>query len=279
MRIILGGNTTRDYRKRVPNRIRVARDGALKPVQDRESGTLWFRGLTMKGKLTQCVAVILLLLILLTDCVAGNLKSISTEMEFNQYLNTYYLSPQPDLLVPAIKYMVSNQILSKYKHTELSMLAFFSKIIADNPSSVGGWRKEIGNESQDTQAVFIKLLETQPEWFISKALNGIERNDVCWTLFFASGDEKYVLKIIEQLQYLDERKDMERYLAAASARWSLSSNARIHSQVKTILQAVAKSADPGLRDNVKDILMKNPKEISDETVAVMREQRRKGLWQ
>jgi hypothetical protein len=51
MRITPGGNTTRDYKNRVPNRIGAARDGGLRPIQGRESGTSTRHGRNVRKKL------------------------------------------------------------------------------------------------------------------------------------------------------------------------------------------------------------------------------------
>ncbi|MHB1233909.1 MAG: hypothetical protein ACYCZQ_15190 [Burkholderiales bacterium] len=105
------------------------------------------------------------------------------------------------------------------------------------------------------------------------------RNDIFWGAFFASGDISYVDKIIAQLKYIDERKDIGLFLTAASAKWSLSSNSRNHPIIKTRLEAIKRDDDDKLRIVVEEILTKTPEQIQGETKVVINEQRKKGVWQ
>jgi hypothetical protein len=209
--------------------------------------------------------------------IAPDGRAITTDGELDRFTNTYYLSPRPELVPQAIKYIASNQILSKYDHVRLPLSAFFSRLFADNPSLTAGWKKEIGQDPA-TQVFFMTALESSPKRFIDESRNGIERNDVCWALFFASGDTAYLVEIVRQLQYLDEREDMVRYLAAATARWSLASNARAHPKVKAAMEALENGEDLKLREVAGGILRKGPQQISEETIAVLKEQKSKGIW-
>jgi hypothetical protein len=204
-------------------------------------------------------------------------RGITTDGELDRFTNTYYLSPRPELVPQAIKYIASNQILSKYDHVRLPLSAFFSRLFADNPSLTTGWKKEIGQDPA-AQAFFMTALQSSPKRFLDESRNGIERNDVCWALFFASGDTVYLAEIVRQLQYLDEREDMVRYLAAATARWSLASNARTHPKVKAAMEALENGEDVKLREIAGGILRKGPQQISEETIAVLKEQKSKGIW-
>jgi hypothetical protein len=210
--------------------------------------------------------------------IAPDGRAITTDGELDRFTNTYYLSPRPELVPQAIKYITANQILSKYDHVRLPLSAFFSRLFADNPSLTTGWKKEIGEQDPAAQAFFMTALQSAPKRFIDESRNGIERNDVCWALFFASGDTVYLTEIVRQLQYLDEREDMVRYLAAATARWSLASNARTHPKVKAAMEALENGEDVKLREVAGGILRKGPQQISEETIAVLKEQKSKGIW-
>lgn len=59
-------------------------------------------------------------------------------------------------------------------------------------------------------------------------------NDMYWGTFFASGNPAYVRRLIDELKYYDERKDVELFAVGATAKWSLQSNAEIHPLVRKI---------------------------------------------
>ena len=98
---------------------------------------------------------------------------------------------------------------------------------------------------------------------------------MCWGAFFASGDDYYVALLIVQLQYMGERQDETRYLGAATAKWSLSSNARQHSRVRLVIdRTLATGAPPwskelldAWRRDLSEVLTKEPGQIREEILA------------
>jgi len=95
-----------------------------------------------------------------------------------------------------------------------------------------------------------------------------------WSSYFATGDVKYLKKIISDIQLADDRKDMNLFLTGITARWSLCSNAKEDKKVKDYLFTL-KDKSPV----IGDILKKEPEEFNQEMVDVLKEQRAKGIWQ
>jgi hypothetical protein len=85
-------------------------------------------------------------------------------------------------------------------------------------------------------------------------------------------------KIIDQLKHLDERKDFDLFLTAASAEWSLASNSQNHPRVKAILEIQKHDGIGNMRLIAKEILEENPAQIEAKHRMIINEQRKKGIW-
>jgi hypothetical protein len=99
-----------------------------------------------------------------------------------------------------------------------------------------------------------------------------------WGCFFATGDERYAQEVIATMAHLEERKNMQLYLAAASAQWSLASIAKSDGKVRSVLQMAAAGKDAGIAAAAQDALTKPIKEIRDAAANVLRQQREAGAW-
>jgi hypothetical protein len=103
-------------------------------------------------------------------------------------------------------------------------------------------------------------------------------NDMCWGAFFASGRLEYLNRILDNLQYLEERADIKLYLTGASAKWSLDSNAENHALVRETLRSNLSKATAARKKVLEEILTRSPADIEAETIAVLEAQRRSGVW-
>ena len=81
---------------------------------------------------------------------------------------------------------------------------------------------------------FLEAMDTNIEELISKTEISPILNDMYWGAFFASGDVSYIDKLIDKLQYINERENKDLFLAAGTAKWSLGSNALFHPKVNRI---------------------------------------------
>lgn len=97
-----------------------------------------------------------------------------------------------------------------------------------------------------------------------------EENDFYWSKFFATGDELYVNKIIDNLKYLKERKKLWVYAAAGSAQWSLASNSHQSEKVKSIIEQRIKKERYKMRKVLRKILKTDPQIFREEMTETMR---------
>ncbi len=84
--------------------------------------------------------------------------------------------------------------------------------------------------------------------------------------------------MVDTLAYLGERKDLQKYLAASSAQWSLADISRAHDRVREVLEAAAKGKDATIAAGAGEALAKPASEIREATVQVLRQQHEAGVW-
>src|SRR6185437_9409080 len=183
--------------------------------------------------------------------------AINSTQDVIQWMTYYYLHPQPDLLVPAIEYADSNGLIEK---GQAPLTAFVSRVFAQNPSRIAGWTKQLESLSpqgkpmlwsalwwsntvegkQSLEELMKSLTDKQATEVLQQMAHPatpIEQLDVktaevldeLWGAFSATGDEKYVNRLISVLPWqYDHGTDYMRMTIGSAARWSLTSNAQQH---------------------------------------------------
>lgn len=214
-----------------------------------------------------------------TPCLASNeLNEISSDNDLNSFFVTYYQHPKPELISPAIKYLGSNNLISKNKDIVAPLTSFFSVVFSNNPISRSEWISLIEKQEPQTRTTLLNAIDSSPEQLAEQAKSGMEKNDIYWFAFFASGDTSFVGKILDQLKYLDERKELGLFLTAATAEWSLASNAQSHPIVKAMLESQMRADAGNIQLIAKEILEKGPAKIEAQHRLIINEQRKKGIW-
>lgn len=181
-----------------------------------------------------------------------------------QWMSKYYLHPEPEHL-PLVIESLSKEGQFNNANTIKPIMFFLSIVLRDNPDKVEGWvapliarlpllEKEVIITSiwlvgtQQTKDYLAKLASTFPELgeyineLLVKPLPDLEQStidnpgilDVLWAAFLATGDSKFVVRIITTLFDCDNSKDQMRQLIGNAAKWSLRSNAESHPKVKSI---------------------------------------------
>lgn len=221
-------------------------------------------------------------------------KSINNEQDLNQWLTYYYLHPQPDLVVPALLLAEKKGYMSG-DNTGGPFMAFLSRVFAQNPKKVGAWLQQLdGIPAKDkpllwtavywshteeggklldgiaktlppkSQASLIEQIAKPPEPIEKVAITSPSVLDMLWGAFFATGDEKYIQRLASTLPWESQSKDLVKMQVAASARWSLTSNAEQHPKVLKICQAL-RDSQPDLRAALDPVIEKATRNLATAT--------------
>lgn len=208
---------------------------------------------------------------------ASNLESIEYSSDFDRFTHHYYKEPNPDLVDDAIRYASEAGVFQK-KSAIPPLSGFFSEIFRQNPAQMKAWLAVIKQQDETTRRVLESASATNPRVDIHDYSPSPQMNDLCWGAFFASGRLEYLNRILENLQYLEERADIKLYLTGASAKWSLASNALGHALIRETIRANLSKATAARKKVLEEILTRSPAEIEAETIAILEVQRRSGVW-
>jgi uncharacterized protein (DUF2336 family) len=124
----------------------------------------------------------------------------------------------------------------------------------------------------------MKALEQSPDQLTDNLQISPARNDMLWGIFFASGDKKVIQALTDQLEYLTDIDNPQRFSTAMTAKWSLAENARFHPTVKQLIVELRENGSPEMRQAAADILEQKPQTILDEYKATAKSQKAKGRW-
>jgi len=187
-----------------------------------------------------------------------------TPEQFDKWLTYYYLKPAPELTPSAIDTMSQLGYLGKAE-AAAPLEAFLSFIFRDNGKQVCNWLASMKKFSKAEQKVLIHGLwlantteargclnslltqnkikeKEQVKQLLAKTPVKIEEIDITypavldmlWGAFMATGEEKYVLRIISALPYAKAKGNVGKMTIGQAARWSLESNCIQHDRVYQI---------------------------------------------
>lgn len=209
---------------------------------------------------------------LLTFCVSTFSYGQTPERSFSDILQTYYLHKDKDIVNKTIDFV--NHAPVNYKKLEPILTGFFGAIFLYEKDIKKSFISNFDKiEKSDIKELFINLSSSNIDTLYTKLKITTEYNDMNWASYFASGNIKYLDNIISNLPYDNERTDLTLFLAGATAKWSLCSNATQDKLVKKHLNSLK-----GKNENIKEILKEEPQYFKDKMVAIIKEQKSKGIW-
>ena len=195
-----------------------------------------------------------------------------SQRDFSEIMQTYYLHQDRDLVEKTIEFV--NNPKADYKRLEPLLTGFFGALFSADTTVRSAFMKNSDNfQNIDFKQLFIFLNQTNIDSIYSKTPITPTFNDMNWGSYFATGNVKFLDRIISNIPLAENRIDRNLFLTGASAKWSLSSNATQDKQVKGHLSNQKEN-----KKVIKEILKKDPEEFKQEMKDIIIEQRSKGLW-
>ncbi|GGZ66380.1 hypothetical protein [Mesonia mobilis] len=196
----------------------------------------------------------------------------SSERDFSKILHTYYLYKDKDLVDKTIDYI--NNSPTTYENLESILKGFFGALFLSDESVKKSFNENFDRiENSDFKELLESLNSSNIDTIYSKAKITADYNDMNWASYFATGNLKYLDNIISNISYDNEREDIVLFLAGASAKWSLCSNANQDEVVKKYLESLKDK-----NENIKEILDNDPRYFKNKTVEIIKTQKSKGVW-
>ena|SRR2546421_1606978 len=245
----------------------------------------------MSLKLTRIPFCILLSVALF---VQATLTFAQKAKEQEHWMVYYYLNPQPDQ-TPKIILEMSRKRVFDMENAQPPIIAFFSRIFAQNPNKLRSWFIELDRLPENhKRALWLalwyadtpeaveqlrlaaeksapsdkdqltKLLQSHPPALTDIEIDAPGVLDMLWGAFMATGDERYVIRIMSALPWINEKQDLTKALLGGVARWSMASNSVQHEKVLQIC---------------KEQVNKQPQEVSQVLNGIIKEaeaEKRKG---
>jgi len=199
-----------------------------------------------------------------------------SEQELSYHIHNFYKNPHDTkLLTQLVKGVTLGKILQA-ENAKVPMIGFFCGAFKNNPDV--DWKVIIESSELSGREVLLEALHCaengDPEFTndISPALN-----DFYWSKYFATGDTDNLLQIIEHLSFSEERRDPYFFLAAGSAKWSLSSNIKEHEEIQAFVENQIKKQTGVILRELKDLMKKSPEVIQQEMIDTMKQNQ--GNWE
>ncbi|TCD00567.1 hypothetical protein EZ449_20630 [Pedobacter frigidisoli] len=192
--------------------------------------------------------------------------------DFGQILQTYYLHKDNDVVDKAVDFI--NKTPMDYNKLSPILTGFFGAAFINDKTIKSDFAKKLNLvEKPEFKQLLTFLLSSNIDTIYSKTKISTSLNDMNWSSFFATGSTKYLDNIIANAPYIENRTDLNLFLAGATAKWSLSSNSRQHALVTKYLNSL-------INKNImlKEILEKEPQYFQNATIGILKIQREKGIW-
>jgi hypothetical protein len=203
--------------------------------------------------------------------------SFSSNDEFGEFMQGFWEAPRPDRVESALRYAVESGIW-KRESSMAPTFAGFSCMFHRYPERKEAWSKAVASLEQEPREFFQRAMELEPPTFIEEAPVSPKRNDMNWGCYFVTADLRYARDVINTMAHLDERKDLQQFLAATSAQWSLAGIARDNEAVRRELQETARGPNAELAAAAKTALESPLEDIRAYVSEVLRQQRAAGVW-
>ena len=222
--------------------------------------------------------MLLYLMPTLAGIAAAQEHSLKTIDEASNFMQSYYEEPRPDLIEGLIVGLHSSGYLQKL-NTAPGVIGFFSEIFAANPDRRSQWQAVIAKQDDKVKAALGRAFSVSTTGgIINLEGHSAELNDEYWGAFFASGNPKFIAKLVDQLRYFDERNDEMLFFAGATAKWSLSSNALNQPGVRSAIEQAKLKADKRTQEIITELLAKDPSSVKQEMIEIIKVQRASGKW-
>ena len=223
------------------------------------------------------ISIFLVVLFVFTG-YAGTQENISeiTLENFSEHLMHYFENKNDLIIYETISIYENNTYRSMLDQVDNLLIFFFYGIKTDNINRYNSFRDIInGRKLQRLMNIFDAIENNDIGSILEQQEPNPELNDIYWTLFFSSGNVRYIDYLITVINnYHNETENINYYLAARSAMWSMTLNIGTYPQVREYF----------LKNNVINnaskeyIINTNPDINLNETREFIRQQRERGVW-
>lgn len=213
--------------------------------------------------------ILFVVLSLTSICFA---QSENPQRNIGLKMQSFYQHPSPDLVIGIIKNIDGTKNFLSKSTSVFPYIGFmtvaFSKY-ADKYEEFYNFSNGL-NDSKELVQYCLKLSkirDTVLNWQGHEP--GI--NDLVWSGFFASGDTRYLDRLVSEMKYCDRKDSLKLFLTGISAKWSLCANAISYPLVKEYLEQTLEKRPPDLKAYIEELLGTTPDVITEQMREGIRE--------
>lgn len=194
---------------------------------------------------------------LLFIVINGYSQSNNDALKLTLQIQHYYLNPDPASLPKLIQMADNAGILPK---RELSTLAFLSTAMSLARADSLSYLEAIHNTSSANKTFFQDCyrISSNVDPILNWPEHSARANDMMWAAFFASGDKRYLKRLVSEMRHCNEKDSVLIYVTGATAQWSLCANAKSDPKIAEYLNDIQKEVSPDLKILLKEALDGNP---------------------
>ena len=210
-----------------------------------------------------------LLLFLLS---AGNVSAQNEKADkFWKTLQTYYFLHDKSLVNQTIDYL--NAGVYDANVFELRFRAFYCALFSVDGKIKADFQSKLKKiKSAELEDMFETITNSNIDDIYANAPETPDANEMLCYSYYATGDSRYIDRLLEKAKGNDERKDLDKYMIGANAIWWLATLRDENILVKQYLEAKTanKAAEIALTNRAYDL-----KNIQ---LDVLADQKKKGIW-
>jgi hypothetical protein len=196
--------------------------------------------------------------------------------EYSGHLMHYFENKNDEIIYETISIYKNDNYIAMLDKIDSIIIFFFYGIKIDNQERYNNFLNLIKyNNIQRLIEIFEIIENNDLETYILNHEIVPQINDNYWTLYFSSGNIKYLDRIIDFVnEYNNESEQLSLYMTARSGIWSFMLNIRTYPAVLNYIQNNAK-----LSNEIKSfILSRTINDLEKETNEFLRIQKEKGIW-
>ena len=223
------------------------------------------------------IIIFMVILFVFAGCAGTqeNIPEITFE-DFSENLMHYFENKNDLIIYETISIYENNNYSRMLDQADNILLFFLYGIKIDDINRYNSFRDIVDKRKlQRLMNIFDTIENNDIGIFLEQQEPSPGLNDIYWTLFFSSGNVQYINHLITIINnYHNETENINYYLAASSAMWSMALNIKTYSQVREYF----------IRNNIINnelkeyILNTSPDRIQSEAVEFIRRQREMGTW-
>ncbi|MEM9352647.1 MAG: hypothetical protein AAGA92_06520 [Planctomycetota bacterium] len=216
---------------------------------------------------------------------SANIKG-GPSYDLNQTMSYYYLDPQPDKVEGAITASSRLGLFDSVGRAPV-VVSFLSQVFRRNPSRLAAWLEGVQglplttrqrvyeavwkSDTPESKIVLVEfqfrdeddreeveeMLSQVPSDVLVEEISEPRDLDELWSAFSATGDKRYVERIISVLSWDDRQAsgvENGKGLLVGAAKWSLSSQARQHPIVQQVCREAAEAVDETTKTTLLGLL-------------------------